>query len=442
MSAVTVSPSVTAPAAPPPARRLGRDYWALSDQALISGTNFVTMAVVARALGTHDFGVFTLVYSALLFANMIQSALVTQPHNVLGTRKQDRDYVAYTTSTLLSQVALGGFEAVLAASVAVFARHVNWIGAPLVWILAPSILAWQLQEFVRRVLYTEGRHAAAFFNDLVSYGGQTLWIVGMAVGHELTAVRAMTALTVTSATAVLFGIFQIRRSLAARADASAFGANWAYGKWLAGSEILGWCSSINFYLYLAARLLGYVATGELRAVQILFGPARLLASYLDTVLPIRFARTLHGHGHHALRGDLIRLLVKIALPMTTYCVAAALLARPLLRLAFGPGYESAATVLVLYSGYALLTYFQMILTAALRARQTTHLVFAGSMCAVVVSLPLSLVLIPRLGLPGILLAMIAGVLAAGAVYVRSAFSHHEQDAIGQTVACGEEACPT
>ena len=67
---------------------------------------------------------------------------------------------------------------------------------------------------------------------------------------------------------------------------------------------------------------------------------------------------------------------------------------------------------MLYSAYALMTYLQMIITAALRAQRTTHLVFYGSVMALVVALPTSLLLMPSLQVNGILIAMIGGVVAA------------------------------
>ena len=42
------------------------------------------MILLARAVTPGDFGSFTLVYSALLFGGVLQGALVTQPHNVIG----------------------------------------------------------------------------------------------------------------------------------------------------------------------------------------------------------------------------------------------------------------------------------------------------------------------------------------------------------------------
>ena len=60
------------------------------------------------------FGRFTLVYSALLFANIFQVSLITQPHNVLGTAREGEDYRRYTTSTLFCQLILIAIEAALA----------------------------------------------------------------------------------------------------------------------------------------------------------------------------------------------------------------------------------------------------------------------------------------------------------------------------------------
>ena len=55
----------------------GRGIWALGDQALISGTNFATMILVARAVNNPtQFGYYGNVNSALLFAALLMVPLV------------------------------------------------------------------------------------------------------------------------------------------------------------------------------------------------------------------------------------------------------------------------------------------------------------------------------------------------------------------------------
>ena len=419
--------SSTLPVIEPFRRKLLRQIWAVADQGVISASNFATMIFVARGLGAPSlFGTFTLVYSAMLFSNIIQMALITQPHNVLGAGREGPAYRRYTTSTLFTQLLLAGCESMVALVVAAVMASRGWSGTPLLIALAPAIFGWQLQEFFRRVLYTESRYRDVFWNDIVSYGGQML-IIGLMWLHDvhyrgavrwLTGASALYVLAATSGAAALIGLAQIRSSLT-REERSlgAFKSNWEYGKWLVGSEVLTWSSSTHMYLFLAAKVLGTVATADLKSAQVLFGPTRVIAFYLDTVLPIRFARTAATEGQHAILPELRGVLMRVAFPLGAFCLIVAVFSGPLLRLTFGPAYVAAKTLLMLYSAYALVTYLQMIITAALRAQKNTHLIFLGSTASVIVALPLSLLLIPRMQTAGILVAMIAGALAATVLYL-------------------------
>src|SRR5437588_1846559 len=85
-------------------RQLARNVWALADQVLISGTNFVTTVLVARSLSDREFGAFSVIYGVLLFCNIIQSTLITQAHNVLAATLGGHDYRCYTGSTAVQQL--------------------------------------------------------------------------------------------------------------------------------------------------------------------------------------------------------------------------------------------------------------------------------------------------------------------------------------------------
>src|SRR5258707_15812445 len=64
---------------------LQKGIWGLSDQTLVAASNFITTVVLARKLSPTDFGAFTLAYAVIFFTNAFQGALVTRPHNVVGT---------------------------------------------------------------------------------------------------------------------------------------------------------------------------------------------------------------------------------------------------------------------------------------------------------------------------------------------------------------------
>lgn len=388
-------------------RRLGKAPWVLADQMLLSAANFLMMVCLARGMSPAAFGLFTLVYSILLFANSLQSGLVTQPHNVLGATRRGEDYRAYTATTAFSQLVLGGACAILSLSAWGVALARGWELAPLLLALAPAILAWQFQEFARRVLYTEGRVAGALVNDLIGYGGQSAAILALWQLDRLTPQTGLYALVVTNALGALCGFWQIRGSLIWRLDLKVLGENWHFGKWLAGSEVVGNWLATQLFIYLAAFILGTAAVGILKAVQVIFGPARIMAFALSTTLPIRFSRALASGGGRALHKQLMTMGA-LTLPLLGgYCLLVALFAKPLMALVYGDKYSGHAAVLALFSISAFIAYIGLILGAALRAQRATRYLFMSRLYASLATVPVAGLIIYLLGIYGAVLSTIA-----------------------------------
>ncbi|MFL5561393.1 MAG: lipopolysaccharide biosynthesis protein [Gemmatimonadaceae bacterium] len=398
-------------------RLVGRS-WPLADQTLVSAANFVTMVLLARGMSQVAFGRFTLFYSVLLFANGMQSSLITQPHNVLAVGLNRADYRRYTASTAVAQVVAVVVIGIVSLVAGIVAWLAGWDAAPLLLMLAPSIVAWQLQEFTRRVLYTERRFAAAFANDVISYGGQGVAIALLWRTGALTPVLGLVALAATSALGAAFGIFQLRDSIDRHFDIRALHENWRFGKWLAASEILRSLSSAELYQYLAAGFLGAAATAMLKSAQVVFGPARLLAFSLNNILPVHFAHSLRD-GQARLDAELRRALVFGGLPLGAYCLLVALYARPILRFLYGEKYADASGVLVLFAVSAFVGYMAMIVSAALQARRMTRSVFMAYLYSSVVAVSSGWMLIRSFGLTGALIGMIATTLIANVVFWRS-----------------------
>jgi O-antigen/teichoic acid export membrane protein len=387
-------------------RALGGAPWAVADQMTISAANFITMVLLARSLSQSDFGGFTLVYSVLLFANSLQFGLVTQPHNILGATLRGVDYVRYTTSTAVSQVVLAALIATGGLGVAIMALLVGWEAAPLLFAMVPAMVAWQLQEFVRRVLYTEGRLAAALANDVGCYGGLVLALCVLGRAGTLTGAPALYAHAVAFVLAAAVGGCQIRSSFSGEFDAAVVRENWHFGKWLAAGDVVGQWLSTQLFVYLAAAMLGAAAAGVLKVVHTIFGPTRVLAYAFNTLLPIRFSRTLKAGGRRALDGQL-NLAFLFSIPILGgYCVLAALLAGPLLRWLYGDKYAGHDAVLVLYAVATFLGYVVIIISAALRAQRRSRVVFTSRLYATLLTTPIGLLLIKTHGVRGAALAMI------------------------------------
>lgn len=79
-------------------RRLARyshANWALADQTMICGVNFLTAILVARYLGDDEFGRFTLAWMVVLFVKNLQHAMIVSPMmGSIGPKQTRADMLA------------------------------------------------------------------------------------------------------------------------------------------------------------------------------------------------------------------------------------------------------------------------------------------------------------------------------------------------------------
>src|SRR4051794_18347281 len=89
--------------------------WAMVDQILSSGTNFVPSLLLARVLGPSDFGTFSLAFLAwFLTLSVIRSALM-QPYTLAASSLSQRDWRELTSRAAGSVVIAGGIASIFFA---------------------------------------------------------------------------------------------------------------------------------------------------------------------------------------------------------------------------------------------------------------------------------------------------------------------------------------
>jgi O-antigen/teichoic acid export membrane protein len=397
--------------------------WGLADQAVLSGASFVSMVLVARVLSVRAFGEFVLVYTVLLILNHLQGAVITQPHNILGVRRSGRRYVDYTSSALVLQIGFVVVMATAALAAGLAAGLVHWHVAPLILALAPAIVGTQLLEFTRRVFYTEDRIDDAFGVDLLGYGGVIVVLVVLWQTETLDGPVALLALSGTTLVGAGYGAWQIHGSVRRTFDWSILGENWTFGKWIAAARASFWLSTY-VYLYLAAVILGPEASGILRASQIILGPLNVLLLFLDVVMPIRFSQALID-GDGQLRDSVKKAYVVTAPPVLVYCLAAAVLATPILTHVYGSKYEQYGEVVVLFAVYYVLSYGAQILASALYAQGNTRSVFVAQAAAAIPALGIGWLLMAQIGVTGATVGLIINIVITASL-LGASFAFHER----------------
>jgi O-antigen/teichoic acid export membrane protein len=331
------------------AARYGNSTVSLVDQGIVSAVNFLTIVLLARTLSLLDFGVFMVAHTILTLLTGLQNALVTQPHNILGAQREGLEYARLTVVLGLLQFSTSlVVVAIIAVVGGVLLINESIVYAHLAFALAVIVIPWMAQEFVRRVLYTQGDTVGATINNLVSYGLQLVGIVVVIgnIGVAATPVNAFLALGGSSLIAALLGVWQLRHRISPqllsllpewrsyRAFKISAADTWHVSKWLLAQQGMAWLG-VSGHGWILTAFLGPASFGVYRAayqVVNILNPVRQAAM---NHLPSRGARVFSQHGMPGLAQWTKRVVPMLAIPFGLGALAIAIGAEPLAELIYG-----------------------------------------------------------------------------------------------------------
>src|ERR1035441_1129732 len=278
---------------------LGRETWALTDQAVVSATNFLTNVMLLRFMGLREFGVFTLAWMSVLFVNSLQTALIVAPMMSIGPKQEEKDRPSYFGAVVFQELVLVSccFVLVLLAlkTSSNFFPHKNL--QQLALPLAVSAFAYQMQDFVRRYFFATRQSRRALADDVLSYLTQLPILFLLHHAGHLNSVTALWTMAGTSILGLAPGWFWMEplefswewiKSISLR--------HWRVSRWLTGSALLVWTSS-NIFLLSAPVYYGAAAAGVLKASQNLMGVTHVWFQGLDNIVPVETARHLRKGAH-------------------------------------------------------------------------------------------------------------------------------------------------
>ena len=288
----------------------GRELWALADQALVSGANFVTNLLLARCLGVSGFGMYALCWTVLLLMSNVQTAAIVSPMMSVGPKQKSDEAPHYFGSVaILAAVFAVASVGCLYLAVLTCARWFPaWHAAPLAVPLAAATGAYLLQDFARRYFFTLRRSRLALLCDASSYLPQLplLWWLGW--HHRLTVTRSLWIIGVTSLfSCVLSACLREPLRLSVRHALSVSRRHASMVRWLVPSAVLQWASQ-NLILIFAPIFYGALAAGTLRACQNVVAVAHIWFLGLENVVPPEAAKHFHEQGVESLSRYILKVL--------------------------------------------------------------------------------------------------------------------------------------
>jgi O-antigen/teichoic acid export membrane protein len=377
-------------------------YLAATDQAIISAANFLATVILARAASPTELGVYGVGFIALRLVRSFQEGLVVQPVNVFGAGMDETAFRRYATSSTLLQIGLALATSLVAALGGwVLTALGNDTAGPALFALWFAFLYWQLQEHIRRLLYTRGMVFSAVVNTVLANGFRLALMVWWAQQGRLNGIRSLDAIAWGALLAMLPGLWATR-SYWTRDPLDlreTWQRNWGFGRWVLGGSLASWIA-VEFYPVLTAGMISFAAAGAYRALQNLVAPIHLLLRATDTFLTPHAARTYDQNGRQALNRTLRLIYMISGIPILGVLAVAMIFPEPLLRFLYGEtyvGYSSSMALMAIF--YALLFAYYPLQTA-LKAARLTRPIFAANLAAIAAMFTLGIWAILRWGVAG------------------------------------------
>jgi O-antigen/teichoic acid export membrane protein/peptidoglycan/xylan/chitin deacetylase (PgdA/CDA1 family) len=302
---------------------LRKDFLAVTDQAIVSGTSFLTTVLIGRVCGAEELGIYSLGFTLLVTWSSVQESLIALPYTICCHRQTPETQREFAGSVLVHQVMLSLLALVsLAATGAALSlwKHIPGL-TTVIWALSAVLPFALLREFGRRYAFAHLRMHVAFVLDLFTAAIQLFGLFWLARTGALTAASAFAAIGVGCTLAAGCWLYGARRQFAIRRDQiwQTMRHNWALGKWLFAAQL-----TLSFQTYcshwLLAWLVGTTATGLYFACLTIAQSCNPFTIGMSNALAPRTAQAFVLHGGQALRRVVYRSTFLVCLALTIFCL--------------------------------------------------------------------------------------------------------------------------
>ncbi|MEM9419653.1 MAG: glycosyltransferase [Planctomycetota bacterium] len=397
-----------------------RGIWAMLDQGLFAGANFLITVGLAGWLTERDFGAFTTAYASFLVIGVFTTALLTEPMMVFGAKKyRDNlpDYFGrliggHLLVTLIGGLILGGIGLVVGIT------GEKLLGLAMC-LLAFSQCSQLLPWMTRNACYIESNPRPAAVAGIIYLVLIVGSLLGLRVTEQLSIVTAIMTMFGASLAANLYLLFYLRPNLRAAVGIGDYGPvahdHWRYGKWATLTGLTRYIPEQLPYIAVPV-ILGIAAStspdletgGALKALMNFSVPLILISWAASTLVTPMLVRAKHTPKFFKISG--IMLTMTMGLPLLFWPVLG-LLGETIIALLYSGKYVQHASLTWLIGLIPVIAGLDAVLHTQLKAAERPDRLFLASVASSAVLILLGLPMILAWGLTGAVLAILASYVA-------------------------------
>lgn len=384
----------------------------ICDQAVVSGTSFVTSVLLGRLCGRDELGVYSLAMTLVLFVQGIQDQVICTPYMIFAGRRNGRDLQTYSGSSLFHQLLLTLLSMLGLAVAGWFLPQASGWGATMFVLVAvtPFLL---FREFVRQFSMARLQPRMALAVDCLVSFVQLLGLLACGLGGWLSIPVAFGMIGGACLLSVV-GWFVLRKSDFAVHTSTIlpdWKQNWAFARWPLAGQFTG--SATPYILpWLLVACHGEAAAGLFAACSTLVGLSRMFVSGVNNIVIPKAARAYAEVGTSGLCAILRNTTLVYATTLGAFSLIVLGAGEWLAVSTFGAKYSGGGTVMTLLALNVLATALSQTAGNGLFAVLQPRANFVADIVLLVATLLAAACCIPTWGASGAAAATLIGTTIA------------------------------
>lgn len=397
--------------------------WTLADQAVVSGSNFITGILLARFLGPESFGMFVLLQSIVLYFNSFQSALIFQPMMSAAPQMAELQRANYLHGVFALQLMLCGVLSLLLVIITTviytFDFHIHLgIDTNIIAATIAALLAFQLQDWQRRYYFVQEKPSSALLIDTISYGGQVTLLGICYLNNALNVATAFWIIAGASFAAFAVGFARDSLSPVFLHAQKVLKEGWRTGRDYLVAWQLQWLGTQGVLMF-SAGAIGAEPVGGIRAAQNIVGPINIIFLAMENVVPVVAAKRFSQKGITGLLAYLGRITALGSALLIPVLLTLAIFASPIIEFLYGGSYVVYATLVIWQVASIFLQFYLRQVFFFLRTVTATGVIIRSGAIMSITAVVIAMFTVEQYHETAVMAALLSGT-AAGLIYAFSA----------------------
>lgn len=388
--------------------------WNIVDQAVVSGSNFLNIIIIARILGLEQFGELSVLWLFILFINSLHMATIIFPMMSLVPKQQE--LLAYFSGVYKLQFIFLGLSVLVSFFTVFWYFQIQnqVIDFSLIISFLLVLITYHMQDYYRKYFLVLQKYFDAFIIDFISYILRIIIFLYILFSDlELSLIQVFIIFFITYSLGIIYGAQKYKYERKANSFKETYLQHWELSKWLIPSGVMQW-SSVNLYIVTASIILGPVAVGIIRLIQNIIGALNVVLLAIENFLPTKFSALYERESFDSLYTYFKKVSIIGLIGLSVFALFLSLFSSDLLTLLYGKEYSQYGYIMNWYVFIFMFMFLIVPLRGMLRTINETKIWFTAYMITSLFSLLAFYPLEKEFGINGVMFGILsAHVLLIG-----------------------------